>query len=143
MLAGLHLYSTLVTFASAATPAANSSAISLLSDSTKSGALFGGIAVIDVLAGTSLSPLVFGELFSWTIAWYAHFVFAIAAGMSSLMLVLILFVGLQDRLRRNHCPSMRTFYRLYVAHTVVLTAAIPSLRCKVADFYIPVLRTLA
>ncbi|ORY31622.1 hypothetical protein BCR39DRAFT_525949 [Naematelia encephala] len=88
------MLSTLSTFGAAETPSVNSLALSLLPTSRESGRLFGAVSVIQAIGGSLLGPLVFGNLFAWTVGIYAPTVFALAAGIMVLAQVALASVRL-------------------------------------------------
>ena len=88
------LISLCLTLGSGASPATNSLALSLLPNSRETGRLFGGLAVVQALGATLLSPLLFGTLFAYTVGWYAPTVFALASALFFLSQVAYFFVRL-------------------------------------------------
>lgn len=88
--------SILLTFSSGHSPAANSLALTLVGDSRQSGRLFGGIAVIQALGASLVGPLMYGGLFSATVATFAEGIFVMAACGQFVAFVLFMCVRLPE-----------------------------------------------
>ncbi len=90
------IVSAFLSLGTASSPAFNSLALSLLPSSREAGRLFGGLAVIHALAGTLISPLLFGTLFAATVGTYAPTVFALASTLLFIALVFVMCVRLPE-----------------------------------------------
>nr|XP_019043904.1 hypothetical protein I302_07179 [Kwoniella bestiolae CBS 10118]OCF22834.1 hypothetical protein I302_07179 [Kwoniella bestiolae CBS 10118] len=97
---GFVLLSILLTLGGPSNPAANSLALSLLSDPSQSGRLFGALSVLHALGANLISPLMFGTVYAATVGTYAPTIFAIAAGSLILAQICMAFVKL-DRNKRD------------------------------------------
>ena len=77
-------------------PALSSLALSMLPNKRESGRLFGAISVVHALGSTLISPLLFGTIFAATVGKYAPAVFILGAGNTTLAVLVLLFVKLED-----------------------------------------------
>lgn len=94
---GFIILSTLVTFGSASSPTANSLALSLLPNSSESGRLFGGLAVLHAMGSTIISPLLYGTVFASTVGTYAPTIFILAGANLFLAWLMFAFVRLEKK----------------------------------------------
>jgi hypothetical protein len=144
MIAGVHLCSTLFTSGSAATPAANSSAISLLSDSTKTGALFWRYRCYRCFSRYFSELTGVWRVVQLDCCLVCFFRFCHSSRQVVTFASISIVCGNSkidsDVIIVHPCENSIAFL---LRKPLFLPAAIPSLRCKVPHLYIPVLRTLA
>jgi len=85
-----------LTLGSADHPSVNSLALSLLPTAREKGRLFGALSLIHAIAGSLISPLIFGSVFAWTVGWYAPTAFALSGIMLLVAECFLLMVRLPD-----------------------------------------------
>ena len=88
--------SVFLTLGSASNPLFNSFILALLPTSHEAGRLFGAISVIDSIGSSLISPVIFGNLYAYTVGFYAPSFFALGAVMVFIALLFVMLIRLPE-----------------------------------------------
>ncbi|KAL5634517.1 hypothetical protein ACGC1H_002536 [Rhizoctonia solani] len=99
---GFVLTTTLSAFGGGTSPALQSLALGVLGGEEKDvGRLFGALSMLSSISSTILSPMIFGSLYSLTVATFPRAIFIVATGVLTAALVFLVLVQPNQPLRKR------------------------------------------